>query len=162
MNNIFRIFYGIAFLLITMSCQPSSETDEKYARAQEIYQEAIAVHDEVMPRMDEIMRLKSLLKERIDALQQKGEEMNTDSLQHMQEIVQKLEEADEAMMQWMRNVKQVPEVEEEPSADAETAQLSDTTNLIQVQQEQKAAIEQVKTQMESSIKEARTFLVLPE
>ncbi|MEK6479734.1 hypothetical protein WJR50_19480 [Catalinimonas sp. 4WD22] len=158
-----QITYLIIINLLIMSCQPSSsETDEKYARAQEIYQEAIAVHDEVMPRMDEIMRLKSLLNERIEGLQQKGEEINTDSLQHMQEIVQKLEEADEAMMQWMRNVKQVPEVEKEPSADAETARLSDTTNLIQVQQEQKAAIEHVKTQMESSIKEARTFLVLPE
>lgn len=158
-----QIIYTTALLsLLIMSCQPSSETDEKYARAQEIYQEAIEVHDEVMPRMDDIMRLKSLLNERIDALQQRVGEMPGDSLQRMQEIVQKLEEADEAMMKWMRDVKQVPDVEEESSASAEAAPQSDTTNLIRIQQEQKTAIEQVKVQMESSITEARTYLQLPE
>ncbi|MDF9798962.1 cell fate (sporulation/competence/biofilm development) regulator YlbF (YheA/YmcA/DUF963 family) [Catalinimonas alkaloidigena] len=168
MHSVFINLYVIAFLL-TMSCQPSSKasvTDEKYVQAQEIYQEAIEVHEEVMSHMDEIARLKSLLNKRIDTLQQRGgEEMNTDLLQRMQEIVQKLEKADEAMMQWGHNVKKVHKMYDAQSTNAEVAVSvlpDDTTNLIRVLQLQNAAIEQVKTLVESSIKEAHIFLVLPE
>ncbi len=64
--------------------------------------EVMAVHDEVMPEMGNLMNLKSQLKEKIS---------NRDSLEgfaNLEELnllIQNLEEAGEAMMDWMRNYK---------------------------------------------------------
>ena len=69
------------------------------------------------------------------------------------------------MMQWMRGVKKVPGIEDPQSAYADeidTSVMVDTANVIQIQREQKSAMEEVKDQMESSIREARELLGLPE
>ncbi|MEM8967016.1 MAG: hypothetical protein AAGE93_11410 [Bacteroidota bacterium] len=153
----YRLFFGFFSLIFISlsSCQSSTttEADANLTQAQEIYDEAIVVHDEVMPRMDEMMRLRRTVQQQMDSLQQVDSVAYADTLQQMQTIVQNLKEADDAMMQWMRNTVGVPTQEELQSPDP-----VDTTNIIQVQQQQKAAIEQVKQQMESSIEEAKALL----
>ncbi|MFP4090031.1 MAG: hypothetical protein ACLFUB_08635 [Cyclobacteriaceae bacterium] len=102
-----------AFLIFLAACQEpatdknsASATEESLSpeEAQEdsLFKEMMSIHDEVMPKMDNIMRLKRSLRQKIDSLQQTQTQTNipTDSLQ---QLVQDLEEADDAMMNWMRS-----------------------------------------------------------
>ena len=158
-----RQLIGIIALFIGLlgGCQSSTtETPANLTEAQEIYAEAIEVHDEVMPRMDELMQLRRALETQIDSLNQLDSTAYADTVQYMQYVVRNLQYADQGMMQWMRNVKKVPGLEEVESAYQNEMELEtvDTTNIVQVQKSQKTAIEQVKQQMESSIEEAKSLL----
>jgi len=149
------------FVALLGGCQSSTtETPANLTEAQEIYAEAIEVHDEVMPRMDELMQLRRALETQIDSLNQLDSTAYADTVQYMQYVVRNLQYADQGMMQWMRNVKKVPGLEEVESAYQNEMELEtvDTTNIVQVQKSQKTAIEQVKQQMESSIEEAKSLL----
>jgi hypothetical protein len=160
--------FTIAILSTTLvlgSCQSSTtaETDPTLVRAQTIYAEAIEVHDEVMPRMDEIVQMRQKLKLRVDSMLQQDTIALADSLQRMRAAIQNLNEADRAMMQWMRGVQKVPGSDETSDYQDElnTTQLTDTVGLVQRQQAQKDAIVQVKQQMEQSISEAERMIGLP-
>lgn len=62
--------------------------------------EVMAIHDEAMPEMGNLMNLKKPLESKIQTLDSAG--ANTDELKR---LIHNLEEADEAMMEWMRNYK---------------------------------------------------------
>ena len=150
--------------LLLGSCQSSTtETDPTLEQAQTIYAEAIAVHDEVMPRMDEIMQLRQKLQLRVESMQEQTDEDYADSLQQMQTAIENLQQADQAMMQWMRSVQKVPGADETSDYQDElnTTELTDTVGLIQRQLAQKEAIEEVQQQMEQSIAEAERLIGLP-
>jgi hypothetical protein len=74
----------------------------KEARQDSLFREMMAIHDDVMPEMDNIMKLKRALNDKMDSLQNaQGEAaISTDSLK---QVVQSLEAADDAMMNWMRS-----------------------------------------------------------
>ncbi|MEM6845558.1 MAG: hypothetical protein AAF632_25315 [Bacteroidota bacterium] len=152
MNRLYATLVSVTFMI---GCQPSATTE-----AQEIYIEAMEIHDEVMPRMGEIMQLRRAIEARIDSLQQLDSAAYADTVQYMQFVVRNLQYADQAMMQWMRNVKKVPGMEEAQTSyqDEMSMETIDTTNIVQIQRSQKTAIEQVKQQMESSIEQAQSLL----
>ena len=165
MNHRILTLTILSTTLLLGSCQSSttSEADPTLERAQTIYAEAIAVHDEVMPRMDEIMQLRQKLQLRVESMQEQTEEDYADSLQQMQTAIQNLRNADEAMMQWMRSVQKVPGADEtsEYQDELNATVLTDTVGLIQRQLAQKDAIQEVKQQMEQSIAEAERLIGLP-
>ena len=130
----------------------SSETEAVVARAQQIYTETMNLHDEVMPRMGELVQLRQELGATADSLREADSVAYADTVARMQAAAQDLAQADQNMMQWMRNVEKVP------GADSLAAVPADTARLIQVQQEQKAAMERVQQQMDNSITEARRLL----
>ena len=144
----------VALLLLTASCSApsSSEGDERRAQAVELYDEAIMIHDEVMPRMDEVMRLRQQLQAKADSLYQADSVSYGSMVKDMHDVVNRLQKADEGMMQWMRNLEQVPE--SDPTADA----AADTTGLVATQYRQKEEIEAVKYRMETGIEEAKELL----
>lgn len=150
---------------LACSSATNSEADGTLAQAQEIYAEAIAIHDEVMPRMDELVQLRQQLQARADSLRQADSVAHADTLQRMQTAIQNLEQADEEMMQWMRSVEKIAGVDEPASEYQEelvATQLEDTTDIIRIQEEQKEAIVEVKRMMENSIAEAKNLLKLNE
>ena len=150
----------IAILLLLSSCQPSAKEDVQNSarlKAQQIYTEAIAVHDEVMLRMDEMMQLKQQLRASADSLQQLDSVTYAETIAQLNQGAADLEQADAAMMQWMRTMQPVPR-NDQHQTEEESTDLADTANLIQVQETQKEAIAQVKQQMESSIRTARSLL----
>ena len=164
MNPYILVILSAALFLISCQSSTTTEADPTLERAQEIYAEAIAVHDEVMPRMDEIMQLRQKLQLRVTSMREQPEEDYTDSLQQMQTAIENLEQADEAMMQWMRSVQKVPGTDEATSDyqnELNATELTDTVDLVQRQLAQKEAIEQVKQQMEQSIAEAEVLIGLP-
>ena len=141
-----------ALLVGCQSSTTSSETEVAVTRAQEIYAETMNLHDEVMPRMGELVQLRQELGATADSLREADSVGYADTVARMQAAAQDLAQADENMMQWMRSVEKVPGV------DSLAAVPADTARLIQVQQEQKAAMEQVQEQMNNSITEARRLL----
>ncbi len=164
MNHRILTLTILSTTLILGSCQSTTtEADPTLERAQTIYAEAIAVHDEVMPRMDELMQLRQKLELRVTSMQEQPEEDYADSLQQMQTAIQNLRDADEAMMQWMRSVQKVPGADEtlEYQDELNATVLTDTVGLIQRQLAQKEAIQEVKQQMEQSIAEAERLIGLP-
>jgi hypothetical protein len=108
----FNIIIAITIGLLITSCgkQTQNENAEANENAdlpddvrveQSLYDEVIAVHDEVMPKMENIMKLKGELVEKADLLRE--EDANAPQLVEMETAIKDLESADEAMMHWMRN-----------------------------------------------------------
>ena len=67
---------------------------------QALYNQMMDVHDEVMPRMDEIMRLKRELKEQIS----NSPEMVIERKQELENVISNLDSASNSMMSWMHRL----------------------------------------------------------
>jgi len=131
MKTIFKLSLMLfAFLMI--SCESKEKEVEK------LKTETIAIHDEVMPKMDDIMKLKKSLKAEQDSV---STEKSTD----IQQMIISLENSDRAMMNWMRNY------------DPQMEGMSDEEK-IEYLKKQKASIHEVSEQMKSSIAEAENYL----
>lgn len=131
MKIIFKLSLVFVALLM-MSCSSKEKEIEK------LQSETIAIHDEVMPKMDEIMKLKKSLKLEQDSV---SEEEST----AIQELIISLEASDKAMMNWMRNY------------DPRMEGMSDDEKIAYLKK-QKMSIQAVSEQMKSSISEAEEYL----
>ncbi|MEX2592015.1 MAG: hypothetical protein WD426_04520 [Anditalea sp.] len=89
---------GIFILSVFSSCKNNNQVET-------LKSEVMTIHDEVMPEMGTLMNLQKELKERISRRDNVDQSM-ADSLNR---LVKQLEEADEAMMQWMRTYKEPSE-----------------------------------------------------
>jgi hypothetical protein len=120
-----------AIILVTlfMSCESKDKEIET------LKTETMAVHDEVMPKMDDIMKLKKSLKEIEDSTAQ----------DEIMKLVIALEESDKAMMNWMRNY--------DPKMEGMT-----DDEKIEYLKNKKASIEKVSEQMKSSISASESYL----
>jgi hypothetical protein len=72
---------------------------------QALYDEVMKVHDEVMPKMDNIYKLKGQLKEKIA----NTPGMADDKKKEIEGIIQQLDSASEGMMIWMRKFNPLPD-----------------------------------------------------
>ena len=87
-SSIVLIFIGIFY-----SCSEENKVEK-------LKDEVMAIHDEVMPEMGSLMKLKNQLNEKLvyfDSADKKFSEIN--------KAIHDLEVADEEMMDWMRNYK---------------------------------------------------------
>jgi hypothetical protein len=130
--------FSICVLLATLFF--SCETDKK--SVEELQADVIEVHDEVMPKMDDIMKLKAQLK-LIKA--DTAEVLPSDELILVNNLIDNLEKADKSMMNWMRNYDSLMEG------------MSEEEKLTYLMKEE-AAIKLVKQKMLSAISEAKIFL----
>jgi hypothetical protein len=117
----------------------------------ELETEVLAMHDEVMPRLDEIMTLKTRLSKKIvsmDSLQNEGITGNDLAQQRMiaVDINQRLNESDKRMMKWMQ----------EYNGDS-AKKLSPAQSILYFESE-KAKIGEVKEITLKSIQEAKDYL----
>ena len=79
-----------------MSCE------EKKKEAQDVlYDQVMEVHDEIMPKMGDIMKYKKQLKSKVDALAENAE-MNSEKISELQQAIAELDNSHEEMMAWMR------------------------------------------------------------
>jgi hypothetical protein len=97
MKNLILI---LTFALIFFACHQGKD------KMVELETEVLAIHDEVMPRITEIMKLKSRLGEKIstmDSLQNEGISGNNLAAERMNavDLNQRLTEADRMMWDWM-------------------------------------------------------------
>lgn len=104
MKNFFTI--TIAVVILFISCDQQKSKDNFYLESENVFDEAIEIHDEVMPLMGNIMKLQSSLKEK------KENTSDEEKIQKINESLQSLEDAHSSMMDWMRNLTQIPDQSE--------------------------------------------------
>jgi len=86
-------FVGIALVLFMVSCGPGpSKTDE-------LEKEVLGIHDEMMPRLGDVARLKDELDKRRENL----DSLAVEQAKIIDALLVELTEASESMIAWMRN-----------------------------------------------------------
>ncbi len=96
------------FLILLFSTALMLACGKDKDKALELETEVMQMHDEVMPKLDEIMSLKAQLSKRIqhaDSLQNEGISGNSIAEDRMKSVDmnQKLNQSDKMMMDWMNN-----------------------------------------------------------
>lgn len=89
----------LSFTIGMMSCKNDQPMEK--AEDQLLHDKVMAIHDEVMPKMSDIHRLKKELRAEIDSTQQ-------EELESIARQLVLLNDADESMMDWMHEL-QIPE-----------------------------------------------------
>lgn len=130
------IYYTASIVLVVslLSCSGGSGSTSS---AEGLYKEVMAIHDEVMPRMDDIYRIQTRLKKELEDAENLPEEKRKE----LEEKILRLEEASRSMMVWMR--------EFNPAIDS-----LDEDGIRAYYKQQKDKIEQVKEDMLSAIQAA--------
>ena len=123
---------SLMFTLTLLSCKNESK---------ELYNRVMDTHDEVMPRMGEIERLKRELRDKIS----KTPDMILERKEKLEQIISNLDSANRSMMDWMHKFNPLPD-----TADQEKAK----TYL----ESEMTRIENVKELMLQSIQEANEAL----
>ena len=122
----------LSFFASLIACQKNAEDKQKL-----MINEVMAVHDEVMPKMDDIMSLKSSLDSAI--------KVSPDSAK-AKKLYSALDVADNQMMDWMDNY------------DSESVKGKSQEEISKYFAEQKTKITEVKIMTVKSIEEAKVFL----
>ena len=130
--------------VVLFSCGQGSKEEQSdcttpQCEQQQMYDEVIAVHDEVMPKLSQISELKAAIEARMDA--------EDDSLAKSNwfELMQTLDEADESMWVWMRQFN--------PEMDSTAIE----ANMIYLGEQQKE-VDEVALKINSSIEKAEQAL----
>lgn len=155
MKNLIVIF---SLVVVLAACDRKKENTDVTALT--VYQEAMKIHDELMPRMDEMYNLERKLKTLRDSL---GADSlnNSGKIAGINEKLSALEAANKDMMDWMHHVQDVPGAApagQEHHAGHKSGNKENPEDMLKVQQEQKRRIEEVKAAMEKSIEEASRIL----
>ncbi|GAB2797505.1 hypothetical protein GCM10027275_48720 [Rhabdobacter roseus] len=132
-------------ILLLMAC--GSETD----KVNEAEKEVMTIHDQVMPRMDDLMTLKAQLTARLadlDSLQEAGVSSNTTAEERMKayDLSRQLSLADSLMMEWMYQYQ------------GDSAKALSSDEALAYFRKEKEKIEDVKEKTDKSIQEAEAFL----
>ncbi|MCF0075062.1 viral A-type inclusion protein [Dyadobacter sp. CY261] len=144
MKNLILLSFVTIFL-----CACGKDKDQEKITGLET--EVLAIHDEVMPKQEEIMSLKSQLSKKIqdiDSLQNVGVSSNTMAEQRIKavDLNQKLLDADKLMMDWMHEYR------------GDSAKKLDPKQSILYFEGEREKILLVKQATLKSIQEAKTFL----
>ncbi len=145
-----RIKYILASLvLILSSCSNSTENSELHNKAEQTYEEAIQIHDDIMPKMGKIEKIKVDLKEYKADNQEDTAQVNA--------LIIQLDEASQLMRMWMHSLKVYPqEIEEDAMKGHHHNSKADTS--YQIHLKQKEEIITIQASINNSIEEADLFL----
>jgi len=150
--------YLQSILTITLLATSCSNKDT-VGDAHTLYNESMKIHDEIMPRMDELFTLRQRLTLKLDSL--KGDSVvNASSIEQLRKAISELAAADKDMMDWMHNVKDVDgdDGHAHHGSHGQSTPAVGPEEMVKVQQEQKEAIEKNRTDIEVSIAKARELL----
>lgn len=150
MKNYLTALFCILFLACGTPDTQESATNEtseaaspEEAQQDSLFKAMMAIHDDVMPEMDRMYRLRRRASTLADSLQNQPDiPISADSLRA---LAQRVEKAEEAMMNWMR------------SNDFQFEGMSHS-EIMQKLEEEKENISVVREQMLSSIEEAEAAL----
>ena len=137
----------LAILLFTWGCaqknQDHGEHNHHHDEAtgnQALYDEVMKVHDEVMPKMNDIYKLKGELKKKISDTP----DMPAEKKSAIESALVKLDSASESMMVWMRKFNPLPDSVGEAKA-------------TQYLEDQKVKVQKVKDDMLKAIEDAKAL-----
>lgn len=148
MINSVRTLTGLVALSVTLwSC--TSDADA----VKEAENEVFALHDEVMPKMDDVMRLRKQLNQRVtalDSLKASGSAAATlrtdEEKEQATRLSRNLTEADSLMMDWMSRY------------NGDTLTKLTSADALRYLADQKDKITDVKAKLNTSIEQAHQFL----
>lgn len=129
-----KLFFLLLIPAVLMAC------GQDKSAVKEMDEKAIAIHDEVMPKMGEIIALKGEIKAKIESLDSTSTEKPA-----LEAAYEALVKGEEGMKDWMHNY-QMPDYKKT------------LEELKPVAEFQLQAIEKVKLQMEKSISDAKSLL----
>lgn len=138
-----KTFYSLILALALVACsknadQHDHESNSNDSPNQALYDQVMDVHDEVMPKMDDIMKLKRQLQEEIA----NTPDMVVERKAQLEQIISNLDSASYAMMDWMHKFNPLPD-----SVDQEKAR--------EYLESEMEKVKKVKTQMLESIDKAK-------
>jgi paraquat-inducible protein B len=100
MHNFLQLIIIILVIALSGACQ----TNQKENGKNQLRNEVIEIHDEIMPEMQTTYNLRKRLSEKLDSIQHVDSEQEIEPVKNEIEVaIQKLNEANQNMMQWMRN-----------------------------------------------------------
>lgn len=140
--KILQILTLIAFGSLLVAC--NGKTAEQEQAQQELWDEMMVVHDEVMPKMGEISSLRRQLKAKMEAM----DSTETEMIASVDATMAQLDAADIGMMDWMGALTQLPELRENKNHEQIMAYL----------EEEKAKVDKVKTDMLNALEAGRSKL----
>ena len=151
-----NLFYTITFALAVLACGPAKTTDDTATKTEgnpldKAETAVMAVHDEVMPQVETMLKLKKQINARVmklDSLEATPtERVRADEEQAQGRlIVRRLTEADSLMMDWMSQYKG-DTLKKLPEADA-----------LRYLDGQQKKVDDVKAKINQSIEQAKTYL----
>ena len=94
----FWVFFSLfAISFLTISCK-----GEKIEDNQQLKDEVIAIHDEVMPLMGQLRSLRQEILDKSATLEQEDSVLNAEKIAHLNGLAEQLDQAFEGMFVWMR------------------------------------------------------------
>jgi hypothetical protein len=136
---------GFVALLLLTACTKGTDHDQANhdvasdeSPNQALYDQVMDVHDEVMPKMDEIMKLKRSLQDQIA----NSPDLVLERKEQLERVIANLDSANNAMMNWMHEFNPLPD-----SVDQEKAR--------EYLESEMERIRKVKTTMLESIDKAK-------
>jgi hypothetical protein len=149
MNNIMKkiLFFFLLSIFAISACQSGEQKpseEDQMAEQEQLWDEVMAGHDEVMPKMSDIKRLERELGAMI------GEEsaLDAETQEKVGQMVKQLAAAGEGMMNWMSNIRQLEPLREE----------MDHAAIVKYLNEEKEKIAKVQQDMLKSIEEGTSLL----
>lgn len=124
----------------------ASCTNPKQEKISSLKDEAIKIHDQVMPRMGEIHEVSVEIKTLRNAIKEDTSLASLQATEQLSHYILGLEQADEAMMSWMHEY----QIDYEKNNEADSA--------ITYYSDQVARIKQVKLLMDESIDNAKKYV----
>jgi hypothetical protein len=95
--------FALLFIIGLVSCSKNKDNKASDPETDDpnkvLYNQVMDIHDEVMPRMDDIMRLKRELKESIE----KSNNLVPEKKKELEQKILQLDSAGKAMMAWMND-----------------------------------------------------------
>jgi preprotein translocase subunit YajC len=137
----YTLLLATILLSLTFACKDSKKEEKKTQM-----QEVMAVHDEVMPKMGTIGKLISEINAKIEIIKE------TDSTLELEDAKKDLQEANKAMMEWMKSFGNRFESDEILKGKALTEEKQKLLN------EEEVNVKKVRDLMNKSIENAETIL----
>lgn len=106
MNRPSKLLLALSCLLL-VACQQQSDrqnNDQETSPNEALYNQVMSVHDEVMPKMNDLHKRKTALKTRLEMPALPEQEK-----QDIQNEIARLDSASEGMMVWMRQFDPLPD-----------------------------------------------------
>jgi hypothetical protein len=99
MNKMKRYFVIIAMMVAVAACTNTQQKVKEEQKAPTLMDEVMALHDEVMPKMGKMMKVQKQLNLLADSIAT----VDLERAEQLRGLAQNLDDANEAMMDWMRN-----------------------------------------------------------
>jgi len=138
--NYSRFFIAVFFIL--SACAPDKKESNETLK-----QEVISIHDEVMPKMDELKKLKKQILQKSNGLAADSTGVPGE-IEKLNTIASDLDSAFEGMFVWMRQFKST--YEEMTEEEIETYLLDQKIKVQKVNEDVKASISVAKKELENS------------